>query len=101
MAQSISLSPSDQGVRVFATLSQFDKTLVSRYQRSDASLTVAEKEYAKERLDTSLTAPKKSAVPVISVEKGRRVLLGILDRQRLSNQKSLSLSGMPVGKGNE
>lgn len=115
MYHSMSLTdPSDAAEALLEATKQFDASLADRYKRLDTSLTKAEKEYAKglpdarqraehakfleehptlgERLSTALTEARQQHTVRDLVEDGRNVLVGILERQRLSGQKSLVAS---------
>jgi hypothetical protein len=87
-----------------ATLNQFDEGLADRHKRLDTSLTKAEIEIGK-RLNRVLTEDSRellrqaetalataAGIPLpedVSVDEGRAVLVGILNRQRLTSQKEL------------
>ncbi len=103
------------GSPIVKTLKEFDQALSDRYKRLDTSLTKAEMKIGKrlntpltekqqkmiaecvkdlaspERLNTSLT--ETPALPEdVSVEDGRKVLVGILQRQQLGTHKALIAS---------
>lgn len=94
------------------TLNQFNQALVDRYKGLDRSLTKAEREIGKqtveERLNTFLTEGEQellrqaeteiataAGIPLpedLSVEDGRKVLVGILERRRLMGSKELRVA---------
>jgi hypothetical protein len=103
--------PSESAQAVLTVRKEFDARLADRYQRSDTSLTKAEREYAKylpnvaqreknakfleshptieERLEACLTESQRALPEDLSVEDGRKVLVGILNRRRLTGNKEL------------
>lgn len=111
MSMNIAMEPSESQQGVLKALRDFDATLADRYKRLDISLTKAEREYAKdlpdaeqrekdakfleehptlgERLRACLTESQPALPKDVSVEEGRSVLVDILNRPQLGNQKSL------------
>lgn len=112
MYHSMSLAdPSDAEDALLEATKQFDASLADRYKRLDTSLTKAEREYAQylpdaeqreknakfldehptlgERLKACLTETQPILPEELSVEDGRKVLVGILERRRLTGSKEL------------
>jgi hypothetical protein len=117
MSVSFETAPTDSELALMAAKDNFDASLADRYERLDTSLTKAERKYAQtlpnaarraeiaafheryptlpERLKASLTESTDAPLSLpedfsVSVDEGRKVLVGILERRKLTGQKVLN-----------